>query len=167
LTAAATSATFGQDQMVLAFHDSDGVAANHRAVASISAIWTNFMDFGIAIYVAGAGVAVALVGSLILLRSAKQSAPDLLVAARAQAATKKCPDCAETVLAEARVCKHCGYRFAPAASSEPGSTPPAPKQSAPRIRPPERIREHHRPRARPNCGSVIACRSSHPGIALT
>jgi hypothetical protein len=25
--------------------------------------------------------------------------------------TKKCPDCAETVLAEARVCKHCGYRF--------------------------------------------------------
>jgi hypothetical protein len=31
-------------------------------------------------------------------------------------ATKKCPDCAETVLADARVCKHCGYRFAPATS---------------------------------------------------
>lgn len=27
-------------------------------------------------------------------------------------AQKKCPDCAEFVLAEARVCKHCGYRFA-------------------------------------------------------
>jgi hypothetical protein len=27
------------------------------------------------------------------------------------AATKTCPDCAETVLAAARVCKHCGYRF--------------------------------------------------------
>jgi hypothetical protein len=26
-------------------------------------------------------------------------------------ATKKCPDCAETVLAEAKVCKHCGARF--------------------------------------------------------
>jgi hypothetical protein len=26
-------------------------------------------------------------------------------------ATKKCPDCAETVLADANVCKHCGYRF--------------------------------------------------------
>ena len=26
-------------------------------------------------------------------------------------AHKKCPDCAELVLAEARVCKHCGYRF--------------------------------------------------------
>jgi len=30
----------------------------------------------------------------------------------ASAATnKKCPDCAEFVLCEARVCKHCGYRF--------------------------------------------------------
>ncbi len=27
--------------------------------------------------------------------------------------TKTCPDCAETVLAAARVCKHCGYRFEP------------------------------------------------------
>ena len=26
-------------------------------------------------------------------------------------ATKDCPDCAETVLAEARICKHCRYRF--------------------------------------------------------
>ncbi|WP_143120027.1 zinc ribbon domain-containing protein [Mycobacterium marinum] len=25
--------------------------------------------------------------------------------------TKKCPDCAETILTEARVCKHCGFRF--------------------------------------------------------
>jgi hypothetical protein len=32
--------------------------------------------------------------------------------------TKTCPECAETVLAEARVCKHCGYRFAPPAGSE-------------------------------------------------
>jgi hypothetical protein len=26
---------------------------------------------------------------------------------------KRCPDCAETILADARVCKHCGFRFAP------------------------------------------------------
>jgi Uncharacterised protein family UPF0547 len=25
--------------------------------------------------------------------------------------TRQCPDCAETILTEARVCKHCGYRF--------------------------------------------------------
>jgi ribosomal protein L37AE/L43A len=30
--------------------------------------------------------------------------------------TKRCPDCAETVLAAAKVCKHCGYRFAPAST---------------------------------------------------
>ena len=54
---------------------------------------------GIAIYVAGAGVAAAFIGSVMLLRSR-------------QAKTKKCPDCAETVLADANVCKHCGYRFA-------------------------------------------------------
>jgi hypothetical protein len=27
--------------------------------------------------------------------------------------TKQCPDCAERVLAEAKVCRFCGYRFAP------------------------------------------------------
>jgi hypothetical protein len=27
--------------------------------------------------------------------------------------TKVCPDCAETVLHSARVCKHCHYRFDP------------------------------------------------------
>lgn len=32
-------------------------------------------------------------------------------------ATKGCPDCAETVLAAARVCKHCRYRF----DAEPGA----------------------------------------------
>jgi hypothetical protein len=56
-------------------------------------------SLGIAIYVAGAGVAAALIGSVMLLRSR-------------QAKTKKCPDCAETVLLDANVCKHCGYRFA-------------------------------------------------------
>jgi Uncharacterised protein family UPF0547 len=54
---------------------------------------------GIAIYIAGAGLAAAFIGSVMLLQSR-------------QAKTKKCPDCAETVLADANVCKHCGYRFA-------------------------------------------------------
>lgn len=40
----------------------------------------------------------------------------------------KCPDCAELVLAEARVCKHCGCRLVPASEQDtvrpaaPGST---------------------------------------------
>lgn len=33
--------------------------------------------------------------------------------ASAAAPTKKCPDCAESVLAEAKVCRHCGLRFQP------------------------------------------------------
>jgi hypothetical protein len=91
-------------------------------------------NLGIAIYVAGAGVAAALIGSVILGQSARQRVPDVPAApALTEAApkpTKKCPDCAETVLADARVCKHCGYRFAPAASSESATKPPAPTQPA-------------------------------------
>jgi hypothetical protein len=38
----------------------------------------------------------------------------------ADAATKCCPDCAETILAAARVCRFCGYRFA-VVSPEPAT----------------------------------------------
>jgi Uncharacterised protein family UPF0547 len=82
-------------------------------------------SLGIAVYVAGAGVAAALIGSLTLLQSTKR-APDPLVATHSDSATKKCPDCAETILLDAKVCKHCGYRFAPVARSSPPS--PATKQ---------------------------------------
>jgi hypothetical protein len=99
-------------------------------------------NLGIAIYVAGAGVAAAFIGSVMLLRSAKHASDasdddlvDWWASQNKQATTKKCPDCAETVLADAKVCKHCGYRFAPAASSEPATKPPATPQPANRPAP--------------------------------
>ena len=39
-------------------------------------------------------------------------------------ATKKCPDCAETVLSDAHVCKYCGHHFAPSAPDTPQKRPP-------------------------------------------
>jgi len=50
----------------------------------------------------------------------------------AHAATKKCPDCAETILAAAKVCKHCGYRFT--ATDKPpthAALPEMPKPAVP------------------------------------
>lgn len=38
-------------------------------------------------------------------------------------ATKKCPDCAETVLSDAKVCKYCGHHFAPSAPDTPQKRP--------------------------------------------
>jgi ribosomal protein S27E len=37
----------------------------------------------------------------------------LVVAWEAAKTTKKCPDCAETILIHADVCEHCGYHFPP------------------------------------------------------
>jgi hypothetical protein len=68
-------------------------------------------NLGIAIYVAGAGVAAAFAGSTILLQSAKQALDTSDSQTRQAATTKKCPDCAETILIDAHVCKHCGYHF--------------------------------------------------------
>lgn len=39
------------------------------------------------------------------------------------ARTKKCPDCAELVLSDARVCKHCGFRFDTAPEPQPQGQP--------------------------------------------
>ena len=51
-------------------------------------------------------------------RAAPSEDTPIATAGNVEASSKRCPDCAEVVLAAARVCKHCGYRFAPAPESE-------------------------------------------------
>jgi hypothetical protein len=63
-------------------------------------------SIGIGIYVAGAGGILTALGGL-QMRKAELAAPDA-----AEQPTKQCPDCAETVLAAANVCRYCGHRFA-------------------------------------------------------
>lgn len=55
---------------------------------------------GIAAYVAGAASLLVMVGGRLM----RQSSP--------VAETQRCPECAETILAAARVCKHCGAHLA-------------------------------------------------------
>lgn len=62
---------------------------------------------GLGIYAGGIGGALVAYGGLLL------AGWDLWPGGRQAPAkrTKRCPECAETVLDEARVCKHCGFRF--------------------------------------------------------
>jgi hypothetical protein len=91
------------------------------------------VPLGIAIYVAGAAAGAALIGSLMLLQKT-DAAQAVASPAAGQAQTKKCPDCAETILADAKVCKHCGYRFD--ASAPVAQQKPAPAKST-------KVRCHH------------------------
>ncbi len=61
---------------------------------------------GTGVYAVGAGSGLAALGGLLLAGIAFGEARGLPTRN-----TKQCPDCAETVLADARVCKHCGFRF--------------------------------------------------------
>jgi hypothetical protein len=72
------------------------------------------VPLGIAIYVAGAGVLLALIGGWTMRQTAA------VAPAVEPEPTTRCPECAETILAAARVCKHCGHRLEPAASDLTG-----------------------------------------------
>jgi hypothetical protein len=65
-------------------------------------------DPGIGIYAAGVGGAIAALGGVWILGFGIGPGGAQVPRGRP---LKQCPDCAETVLADARVCKHCGYRF--------------------------------------------------------
>jgi hypothetical protein len=82
---------------------------------------------GIALYVTGVGGALAALGGLLMWRYSdiappKPAKPEVVLATQAtleardreragQRQEKPCPDCAESVLEAAKVCKHCGFRF--------------------------------------------------------
>ncbi len=66
---------------------------------------------GVGLYAAGAAGVLALFAGWIL---AGQGASSFEVEGRK---TKVCPDCAETILVAARVCKHCGHEFDAAPST--------------------------------------------------
>lgn len=94
------------------------------------------VPLGIAIYVAGVGAGAALIGSLMLRQTEKSDTAQTVAGPTAgQSPTKKCPDCAETILADAKVCKHCGYRFA-ASAPVAQQKKPAPAKST-------KVRCHH------------------------
>lgn len=71
------------------------------------------VPLSIAIYVAGAGVLLALIGGWMMRTTAS------VVPAIQREATRRCPECAETILAAAHVCKHCGHRLEPPATDLP------------------------------------------------
>jgi hypothetical protein len=56
----------------------------------------------------GVGLYVGIVGAVV---AAARLVAMRRIAIESLTETKRCPDCAETVLAEATVCKHCGHRF--------------------------------------------------------
>jgi uncharacterized protein UPF0547 len=64
----------------------------------------------VGIYAAGAAGLLAMFAGFILAGNSVSSYQG------AERTTKVCPDCAETVLEAARVCKHCGHRFEIAAT---------------------------------------------------
>ena len=72
---------------------------------------------GIGVYATGIGGLLLVIGGwqLFSIRLPQHSSPRQSDERRE---TKPCPDCAESVLAEANVCKHCGYRFSPTVQTE-------------------------------------------------
>ena len=65
---------------------------------------------GIGIYAVGVGGLLGILGGWVIRRSSPLATGDGAEATSPEP-TRRCPDCAEEVLAVARVYKHCGYRF--------------------------------------------------------
>lgn len=79
---------------------------NPGAASALGIQATEQASPGTGIYAVGAGSGLAALGGLLLAGIAFGGARG--IPART---TKQCPECAETVLSDARVCKHCSFRF--------------------------------------------------------
>lgn len=66
---------------------------------------------GIGIYAVGVGGFLGLLGGWIIRRSSLPLTEDSDITPNEEEPMKRCPDCAELVLAAARVCKHCRHEF--------------------------------------------------------
>jgi hypothetical protein len=87
-----------------------GSSQSLRTAHVIGAAGTIVLPLGVGFQIAAVASAVALAGGVVIRKSPRikeATAPTTTVAEP----TKRCPDCAETVLAAARVCKHCHHRF--------------------------------------------------------
>jgi hypothetical protein len=95
-----------------------GLSGEPEATASGTVV-----PLGVAVYVAGAGALLTLLGGWTM-RQAAEIVPES--EEEEEEATKRCPDCAEIILAAARVCKHCGARLDTAEPRPPYPPAPAP-----------------------------------------
>lgn len=74
---------------------------------------------GVGIDAVALGGFLGLVGGFVMRKSPLAAPAPPMVAAATHEPTKRCPDCAETVLAAANVCRYCGHRFADASEIAP------------------------------------------------
>lgn len=103
-------AVFGLLILGVAIYDGTGSRTElHSAVEVFGKTVNDKGSAGVGIYAAGAAGVLAMLAGLNLARGGT-----MLDAKQATEETKVCPDCAETVLAAARICKHCGHEFEPA-----------------------------------------------------
>lgn len=99
-----------------------------RAAEERNALWMEDPDAAVAAYEQRRGVDVS-----VLLGHGEAESADSEDVGRAEddTGTKVCPECAETVQAAARVCRFCGYRFAPPVAA--GTAPEVASGSAPAV----------------------------------
>lgn len=85
----------------LAIYDGSGERLDLTGSSFAGGPLSERANAGIGIYAAGAGGLLSFIAGYVIRRSSDT--------VRAQ--HKQCPDCAETVLANAHICRYCGHRF--------------------------------------------------------